>query len=92
MAHTYKNKREYQNKNKDILNDIPKCKTARPIGAKNIEEKIIQSGDISFVNMDKTDFKYHSKLILTTKLNQNIDENVNIYTKAKRMSRVRKIF
>ena len=33
--------------------------------------------------MDKTDFKYHSKLILTTKLNQNIDENVNIYKKLK---------
>ena len=35
------------------------------------------------MDMDKTIFKAYAKLILTTKLNQNIDENVNIYKKLK---------
>ena len=35
------------------------------------------------MNMDKTNFRAYSKLILTTKLNRNMDENVNIYKKLK---------
>ena len=52
-------KEHINNNNKDTLNDIPIYKSASLIGKKNIEEKILQTGDISIENMDKTNFKYY---------------------------------
>ena len=73
-----RNKNHISNNDKDVLNEMPNYKTSSKIG-KNIEDKILQSGDISIMNMDKINFEAYSKLILTNKLNQNNNENVNTY-------------
>ena len=46
-------------------------------------DKIRKGGDIPIMDMDKSCFIFPPKLIITTKINRNIDGNVNIYKKRK---------
>ena len=49
-----------------------------------MEGTILKDGDIPIMDMDKSAFSFYSKLVLDTKINQNIDKNVNIYKKQKK--------
>merc|ERR1712112_775187 len=67
-THINKLKQNIINNNKEMLSDIPIYKSPNETRKNNIENKILQSGDTSIMNMDNKLFKFYSKLVLTTKI------------------------
>ena len=80
------------NKDEDILNNIPKYTTLSLIGTKNKDGKILKKRDVPIMDMAKSTCSFSPKLILTAKVNENVDENINIYKKRRECQGCGKIF